>query len=61
MVASVPELTRRTCSRPGMRATISSAIRTSPSVGAPNVEPRVAACWIDSTTIGWAWPRIEAP
>jgi hypothetical protein len=35
----VPELTSRTCST-GVRATISSASSTSPSVGVPKLVPR---------------------
>ena len=42
MVASVPELTSRTCST-GARAMISSASSTSPGVAAPNDVPRASA------------------
>jgi hypothetical protein len=51
MVASVPELTRRTSST-GVRRTISSARSTSPRVGVPKLVPRVAADWIAATTSG---------
>jgi hypothetical protein len=61
MVASVPELTRRTFSTLGTRAQISSAMRTSPSVGAPYEVPFVAASWIAETMAGWAWPAMTAP
>ena len=39
MAASVPLLTSLTSSQPGTLAQISSASRTSPGVGAPNVVP----------------------
>ncbi len=61
MAASVPLLTSLTTWQPGTRAQISSAKSTSPSVGAPNVVPWPAARLMASTTLGWAWPRIEAP
>ena len=51
MVASVPELTRRTAST-GVRATISSARSTSPGVGVPKLVPRAAAAVIAATTSG---------
>ncbi len=55
MVASVPELTSRTCSSGGpMRSTISSASSTSPGVGVPNDVPRAAASVSAPTTSGWA-------
>ncbi len=61
MAASVPLLTRRTWSHPGTRLQISSASRTSRSVGAPNEVPSAAARCTASTTAGWACPRIDAP
>lgn len=60
MVASVPELTSRTCST-GVRSTISAASSTSPGVGVPKLVPSVAASRTASTTSGWAWPRINGP
>jgi len=39
MVASVPELTRRTCSSEGSASTSSFASCTSPGVGAPKLVP----------------------
>jgi hypothetical protein len=42
IVASVPELTRRTCST-AVRRTISSARSTSPAVGVPKLVPSAAA------------------
>lgn len=53
MVASVPELTRRTCST-GVRAMISSARSTSPGVGVPKLVPSGAASRSASTTAGCA-------
>ena len=61
MVASVPELTSRTCSTGATRATISSASSTSPGLGVPKLVPLVAAVCSASTTAGWAWPRIIGP
>ena len=61
MAASVPLLTSLTLSQPGTLAQISSASWTSRGVGAPNVVPSPAARLIASTTLGWAWPRMEAP
>ena len=60
MVASVPELTRRTCST-GARATISSASSTSPGVAVPNEVPCVTADETAWTTAGYACPRIIGP
>src|SRR5580692_5388701 len=60
MVASVPELTSRTCST-GARAMISVASSTSPGVAAPNDVPRVSASETAASTDGWAWPRIIGP
>ncbi len=42
MVASVPELTRRTCCMPGTKRVSVSAISSSISVGAPNDNPEAA-------------------
>ena len=53
MVASVPELTRRTCST-GARATISSASSTSPGVTVPNDVPCRSAAETAATTDGYA-------
>ena len=60
MVASVPELTRRTCST-GARATISSASSTSPGVAVPNEVPSASAAATAETTAGCACPRIIGP
>src|SRR5580693_8527367 len=60
IVASVPELTSRTCST-GARATISSASDTSPGVAAPNDVPRSSAADTADTTAGCACPRIIGP
>src|ERR1022692_3545950 len=60
MVASVPELTRRTFST-GVLATISSASSTSPGVAVPNDVPRAAACVTAAVISGWACPRIIGP
>ena len=60
MVASVPELTRRTFST-GVRATISSASVTSPAVAVPNEVPLAAAAVTASVTAGKACPRIIGP
>ena len=43
MTASVPELTRRTCSTDGRLRVMSSAISSSSSVGAPKDRPLAAA------------------
>jgi hypothetical protein len=61
MVASVPDDTSRTCSIDGTRRQISSAISTSPWVGAPNDSPRAAASCTAFTTSGWAWPTMAGP
>ena len=50
IVASVPELTRRTISIDGIAAMIISASSISPAVGAPNEKPFVAALFTASTT-----------
>ena len=60
MVASVPELTSRTCST-GARAMISAASSTSPGVAAPNDVPRASASDTAATTDGCACPRIIGP
>ncbi len=54
MVASVPELTSRTCSTGATLDTISSARSTSPGLGVPKLVPRDAATARASTTAGWA-------
>ena len=61
MAASVPDDTSRTCWQPGTRAQMASASSTSPSVGAPKVVPRSAASATARTTLGSAWPSIDAP
>ena len=61
MVASVPELTKRTRSTLGTSLAISSAITVSAAVGAPNDKPPKAASRTASTTSGWAWPTIAGP
>lgn len=61
MVASVPELTRRTRSTGATRPIISAASSLSAGVGAPNDRPEAAAFATASTTAGWAWPRIIGP
>src|SRR3954451_5035683 len=61
IVASVPELTSRTCSTGATRAMISSASSTSAGVGAPNESPLPAAERTASTTAGCACPRIIGP
>jgi hypothetical protein len=61
MQASVPELTRRTCSTLGTWRMISSASSTSRSVGAPKLKPSRAARSTASSTAGWPWPRIIGP
>ena len=62
MVASVPELTSRTCSSTGpTRAMISSASSISPRVGVPNERPDAAARCTAATTSGCPWPRIIGP
>jgi hypothetical protein len=60
IVASVPELTRRTWSI-GVRPTSSAASSTSPSVGVPKLVPRPAAARTASITAGWAWPSSSGP
>ena len=60
IVASVPELTRRTCST-GARATISSASSTSPGVAVPKEVPCTSAAEMAEVTAGCACPRIIGP
>jgi hypothetical protein len=60
IVASVPELTSRTCST-GVRPTISSASSTSPWVGVPKLVPSAAADCTAATIAGWACPWINGP
>ncbi len=60
MVASVPEVTRRTRST-DVRPTISSASSTSPSVGVPYDVPRATAADAAATTSGWACPSSIGP
>ena len=54
MVASVPELTSRTCSTGATRLTSSSASSTSPGVGVPYDVPARAASVTAATTAGCA-------
>lgn len=61
MVASVPELTRRTLSTGLTREMISWASSDSHAVGAPKLSPCWAASVTASTTAGCAWPRIIGP
>src|SRR5690625_2579686 len=61
MVASVPELTSRTCSSGRTRRTTSSTSETSPGCGAPKESPRPAASCTASTTCSFACPRIIGP
>src|SRR5436189_151546 len=58
IAASVPELTRRTCSMLGTCARIASASSTSRSVGAPKESPSSTAACTAGCTAGWRWPRI---
>ena len=60
MVASVPELAKRSISSPKRRQ-ISSPHSTASSVVTAKCVPRPAASAIASTTRGWAWPAIMAP
>ena len=61
MVASVPELTIRTCSMPGTRCTTVSAISTSISVGVPKPSPASAWARTAATTGSKAWPCSIGP
>ena len=61
IVASVPELTSRTCSIDGTSFTSRLAISSSASVGAPNDSPRSATCCTALITSGCAWPAISGP
>ena len=61
MAASVPLETSRSISRPGTRAHISFARRTSASVGAPKLVPPAAAAATALTTAAGAWPRMPGP
>ena len=61
IVASVPELTKRTSSIDGTISTTSRASSASSSVGAPKLVPRSAARWRTATIEGWAWPRMSGP
>ena len=59
MVASVPELAKRTTSMPGIRVVRLSARRISCSLGPGNDMPWTAVSWMALTTAGLAWPRIR--
>ncbi|MBP1725401.1 MAG: hypothetical protein H6Q51_699 [Deltaproteobacteria bacterium] len=61
MVASVPELTRRTISMDGTSLLIIWASSTSFGVGMPKVVPCSAASLIAATTWGWACPKMRGP
>ena len=61
MVASVPDDTRRKRSTLGTILAISSAMRISASVGAPNDKPSIAASRTASTTSGCACPTMPVP
>ena len=54
IVASVPELVKRSRSTDGTRRRISSASSTSVSVGAANADPRRTCASTAATTAGWA-------
>ena len=61
IVASVPELTKRTISTDGSAPVTSSASSASASVGAPNEVPPAAAACTAATTPGCALPRMSGP
>jgi hypothetical protein len=61
MVASVPELTKRTNSKDGMSSITRRASCVSSSVGAPKDRPSAATSWTALITCGCAWPRIIGP
>ncbi len=61
MVDSVPELTMRTCSMPGMISRISSPSSTSAGQGAPKLAPFFSALMAAASTAGLAWPRSIGP
>ncbi len=61
MVASVPELTKRTSSMDGMISHTRLASSVSTVVGAPKDSPSRAASRTASITAGCAWPRIIGP
>ena len=61
MVASVPELTKRIISRPGMNDCTSLANSISRGEQAPKLVPWAAAWRIESTTAGQACPRMSGP
>ena len=61
IVASVPELTKRTFSIAGKASITSSASSASVGVEAPKLVPLRAAWTMASTTSGAAWPRISGP
>ena len=60
MVASVPELTRRTLST-AVRLTMASASFSSPTVGVPKLKPSATAFCTASTICGCALPWIIGP
>ena len=61
IVASVPELTRRTISMEGTASWMAWTSSVSPSVGAPKLRPSCAARHTASTTAGWACPMMSGP
>ena len=61
LVASVPELIKRTCSHDGTRSLIASASFISRGVGAAVRRAVGSRRGERRVTAGWAWPRITAP
>ncbi len=61
MVASVPELTRRSICTAGTRARTSSTSSISSSVGAPKENPSAATRCTAASTSGWVWPSSIGP
>ena len=61
MVASVPELTKRTISIPGRAAQIRSASSTSSGPVCPWATPRASCSRSASTTSAGLWPRMWGP
>ena len=61
MVASVPELTKRTFSIAGKASITSAASSASVGVEAPKLVPFRAASMMASMTSGAAWPRMSGP
>ena len=61
MVASVPELTKRTFSTAGKASVTSTARSASVGVEAPKLVPLRAAWTMASITSGTEWPRMSGP